>query len=95
MKTSIKPNAAAGSAPSSGILDSSTISKITAAEKELTGKDSPVKGGPTAQAQKRAGEPITSEALHDITEGEKNIAGERVGGGPTSTAQSELGKSRQ
>ena len=74
-------------------MDSATISKITAAEKELTGKDGPVKGGQTAQAQKHAGESITSEALHDITEGEKTIAGERVGGGPTSTAQSELGKS--
>jgi hypothetical protein len=75
-------------------LDLNTISKITAAERELTGKDGPVKGGPTAQAQKHAGEPITSEALHDITEGEKKVAGERVRGGPTRTAQSELGKSR-
>ena len=40
------------------------------------------------------GEKITSEALHDITEGEKKVAGERVKGGPTSAAQSELGKSR-
>lgn len=34
--------------------------------------------------------------LHDITEGEKKMTGgERVPGGPTSTAQSELSKSRQ
>lgn len=77
-----------------GILDSDTLSKITEKEKELTGQDGPVKGGPTAQAQKHVGEKITSEALHDITEGEKKVAGERVKGGPTSAAQSELGKSR-
>lgn len=78
-----------------GTLDSSTISKITDAEKKITGQDEPIKGGPTAQAQSRSGEPITSEALHDITEGEKKVTGgERVKGGPTSTAQSELAQSR-
>lgn len=78
-----------------GTLDSATISKITDAEKKLTGEDRAVKGGPTAQAQRHAKEPITSQALHDITEGEKKITGgERVKGGPTSVAQSELGKSR-
>lgn len=52
-------------------------------------------GGPTAQAQSHAKEPITSEALHDITEGEKKVTGgDRVKGGPTSAAQSELAKSR-
>jgi hypothetical protein len=93
-----------GSAPSnnantntsaSGKLDSETLSKITDAEKKLTGEARPVAGGPTAQAQSHAKEPITSEALHDITEGEKKVTGgERVKGGPTSTAQSELAKSR-
>ncbi|KAI8941139.1 hypothetical protein NX059_002376 [Plenodomus lindquistii] len=79
-----------------GKLDSSTISKITDAEKQLSGEEGAVAGGPTAQAQKHANEPITSQALHDITEGEKKITGgERVKGGPTSTAQSELAKSRQ
>ncbi|KAH9873129.1 hypothetical protein J1614_005527 [Plenodomus biglobosus] len=78
-----------------GKLDSSTLSKITDAEKKITGHDGPVQGGPTAQAQKHANEPITSQALHDITEGEKKITGgERIKGGPTSTAQSELAKSR-
>jgi hypothetical protein len=78
-----------------GKLDSSTISNITQAENEITGQVNPVKGGPTAQAQKHAGEPINSDALHDITEGEKKITGgERVKGGPTATAQSELGKAR-
>ncbi|KAF1824969.1 uncharacterized protein K489DRAFT_377505 [Dissoconium aciculare CBS 342.82] len=79
----------------SGTLDSATLSKITAAEKKITGEDHAVKDGPTAKAQSHAKEPITSQVLHDITEGEKNITGgERVKGGPTSTAQSELGKSR-
>ncbi|KAI1378993.1 hypothetical protein F4677DRAFT_410278 [Hypoxylon crocopeplum] len=76
-------------------MDSHTISAITSAEKELTGQDRPVKGGPAAQAQSHAGEPINRKALHDITEGEKRVTGgERVKGGPTATAQSELGKSR-
>ena len=83
-----------GSSPASGVLDSATISKITDAEKRITGSDGPVKGGPTAQAQKHAGEPISSEALSDITAGEKQVAGDRLKGGPTSVAQSELGKSR-
>lgn len=87
-------NANTSTSSASGVLDSATISKITDAEKQLTGSDEPVKGGPTAQAQKHAGEPISSEALSDITAGEKKIAGNRVKGGPTSTAQSELGKSR-
>ena len=78
-----------------GKLDPEAISAITEAEKGLTGSDNPVKGGPTAQAQKHAGEDIKSENLHDITEGEKKITGgERVKGGPTAQAQSELAKSR-
>lgn len=79
----------------SGRLDTQTMSKITEKEKEITGNDGPVQGGPTAKAQEHANEPITSQALHDITEGEKKITGgERVKGGPTSAAQSELAKSR-
>lgn len=77
-----------------GILDAQTISEITAAEKDLTSQSAPMKGGPTAQAQKHSGEPINAETLHDITEGEKKVAGDRVKGGPTATAQSELAKSR-
>jgi hypothetical protein len=88
-------NATANTSSASGTLDSATLHKITEAEKKLTGEAQPVAGGPTAQAQSHANEPITSEALHDITEGEKKITGgERVKGGPTSTAQSELAKSR-
>ncbi len=80
---------------SSGVLDSNTISKINEAEKKLSDRDGPIPDGPTAKAQQHSGEPITSQSLHDITEGEKKITGgQRVKGGPTSTAQSELGKSR-
>lgn len=79
----------------SGTLDSATLHKITEAEKKLTGQNRPVKDGPTAHAQSHANEPITSQALHDITVGEKKVTGgERVKGGPTATAQSELSKSR-
>lgn len=89
------PNVSSSSNNSaSGVLDSATISKITDAEKKLTGSNEPAKGGPTAQAQKHAGKPISSEALSDITAGEKKVAGDRSKGGPTSVAQSGLGKSR-
>ncbi|KAH6633188.1 hypothetical protein C7974DRAFT_167241 [Boeremia exigua] len=78
-----------------GTLDSSTLHEITKAESKITGQTEPVAGGPTARAQQHANEPITSQALHDITEGEKKVTGgERVKGGPTAAAQSELGKSR-
>ncbi|KAL9107683.1 MAG: hypothetical protein Q9227_007490 [Pyrenula ochraceoflavens] len=90
----VDPSSAQPSA--SGVMDSETISSVTAAEKEMTGEARPVKGGPTAQAQKHVGETITSEALHDITEGEKKVSGQAqpAAGGPTAAAQSELGKSR-
>ena len=74
-------------------LNSENISRITRKEKEITGQDEPVKGGPTAQAQSHVGEPINSQTLHDITEGEKKITGgERIKGGPTAEAQSMLSK---
>lgn len=83
------------SAQHTGKLDSSTLHEITEAEKDITGQQRPVPGGPTARAQQHANEDITSQALHDITEGEKKVTGgERVKGGPTAQAQSELGKSR-
>ena len=79
-----------------GVPITQTISNIIRKEKEITGKDAPVRGGPTARAQQHAGEQINSEVLHDITEGEKKITGgERIKGGPTSVAQSELAKSRR
>lgn len=73
-------------------LNSENISKITEKEKTITGSDQPAKGGPTAQAQSNAGQPINSQTLHDITEGEKKITGSDrpVKGGPTATAQSIL-----
>jgi hypothetical protein len=52
-------------------VDASFISQITAAEKQLTGTDEPVKGGPTAMAQKHVGQNLTAQVVHDITEGEK------------------------
>lgn len=39
--------------------------------------------------------PITSQMLHGIIEGKKNIVGERIKSGPTSMAQSGLEKSRR
>ncbi|KAG9203231.1 hypothetical protein G6514_003150 [Epicoccum nigrum] len=96
IKASTSNSTSNASQQHNGKLDSSTIHKITEAEKNITGQEQPVQGGPTAKAQQHANEPITSEALHDITEGEKNITGgERIKGGPTSKAQSELGKSRK
>ncbi|KAK6349459.1 hypothetical protein TWF696_005743 [Orbilia brochopaga] len=76
-------------------IDSSTVSKITQAEKDLTGLDGPVAGGPTARAQQHVGEAITASVLHDITEGEKSVTMDGSGpvkGGPTAVAQSELAK---
>jgi hypothetical protein len=77
-------------------MDSNVISKITQAEKKMTGQDEPAQGGPTAQAQSHANQPITSDVLHDITEGEKKVGGNErpMRGGPTATAQSELSKGR-
>ena len=78
-----------------GKLDSSTISAVTDAEKRITGQDGPVEGGPTAEAQRHAGETINRQNLHDITEGEKKITSDApVKRGPTAAAQSELSKSR-
>lgn len=93
--TSSSSNTGPSNEQHSGRLDTETMRKITEKEKKITGQDRPVKKGPTAKAQQHAGEPITSEVLSDITAGEKKITGgERVKGGPTSAAQSELGKSR-
>lgn len=77
-------------------LNSNTISEITAKEKELTGSDLPVRGGPTAQAQKHAGQTISSSTVSDITQGERKITGEDapVQGGPAATAQSHLAEGR-
>lgn len=76
-------------------LDSETISTITEKEKQLTGSENPQKGGPTAQAQAHAGEPLNSNTISSITRGEKNVIGDRVKGGPTATAQSILTRSNK
>ncbi len=73
-------------------VDSDLMSKMTAEEKKITGQENPVKGGPTAQAQKHANQPLSSEVVRDITKGEEKITGNPhpMEGGPTSTAQSIL-----
>lgn len=73
-------------------LDSETISNITRKENELTGTSDPVKGGPTAQAQKHARENISdSQVVGDIVKGEDNITrhGGPVAGGPGAYVMSE------
>jgi hypothetical protein len=71
-------------------VDSDIISTITQKEKDLTGKDAPVKGGPTAQAQKHAGEPITGQVVSDVMKGEAKVTGDPgpTAGGPGATVQS-------
>ena len=71
-------------------LNSDTISDITAREKMITGQDDPVKGGPTAQAQKHAKETVNPDAVSDITQGERKITGAEgpIQGGPAAVAQS-------
>jgi hypothetical protein len=77
-------------AASNQTLNSDTISKITEKEKDITGQVDPVKGGPTAQAQKHADETINPQAVADITKGEQKITGKGgpTAGGPAATAQS-------
>jgi hypothetical protein len=77
-------------------VDSDLMEKMTREEKQITGQDNPVKGGPTAQAQKHANQPLTSDVIHDITKGEEKITGNPnpKPAGPTSTAQSILTKVR-
>lgn len=71
-------------------LDGPTISNITNKEKEITGDPRPVKGGPTAQAQKHVGEEITGSTVSAIVDGEKKVTGEGVprAGRPTAYVQS-------
>lgn len=56
-------------------LNSDPISDITAREKQITGQDDPVKGGPTAQVQKHANQAVNPDAVSDITQGERKITG--------------------
>ncbi|KAI1662428.1 hypothetical protein F4813DRAFT_385142 [Daldinia decipiens] len=75
---------------SSRTLNSQSISEITAKEKELTGQDRPVAGGPAAQAQKHANQPVSSDVVSDVAQGEKKVTGRDVpvSGGPAALAQS-------
>lgn len=77
-------------------LDSQTISEITQKENELTGQNDPVKGGPTAQAQKHANADISSQRVSEIAKGEEAITGQGgpVAGGPAAFAQSEATQAR-
>jgi hypothetical protein len=72
--------------------DSDLISKMTEGEKKITGQVNPVKGGPTAQAQKHANQPLNSEVIRDVRKGEEKITGNPnpTEGGPTSATQSIL-----
>ncbi|RYO84247.1 hypothetical protein DL762_005754 [Monosporascus cannonballus] len=71
-------------------LDGPTISNITSKEKEITGEARPVKGGPTAQAQKHTGEAITDATVSAIAGGERAITHEdaRRADGPTAFVES-------
>lgn len=73
-------------------VESETISEITQKEKELTGQADPVKGGPTAQAQRHVHQGIADgRVVSDIAKGEEAIThnGAPVAGGPAATAQSQ------
>lgn len=78
-------------------VDSDLISNITHKENEITYQPDPVKGGPTAQAQKHAGDKINDpNVVSDIVKGEDNIThlGGSVDGGPGSFAMSEATQAR-
>ncbi|RYP63507.1 hypothetical protein DL770_009373 [Monosporascus sp. CRB-9-2] len=71
-------------------LDGPTISNITTKEKQITGEARPVKGGPTAQAQKHTGETITDATVSAIAGGENTITHEDAprADGPTAFVES-------
>ncbi|RYP52064.1 hypothetical protein DL768_002747 [Monosporascus sp. mg162] len=71
-------------------LDGPTISNITDKEKQITGEARPVKGGPTAQAQKHTGETITDATVSAIAGGENTITHEDAprADGPTAFVES-------
>jgi len=86
-------NNTASPASSARVIDSPTLSAITAAEKQLTGKDGPVRRGPTAQAQKHVGEPVTDQVLSDIQQGEQNIKMGATSGGGVNNSNTNLNTS--
>ncbi|KAK6072214.1 hypothetical protein SCUP515_07546 [Seiridium cupressi] len=70
-------------------LNPNTISAITEREKLITNADGPVPDGPTAQAQRHAGQPLTSAVISDIMQGEQLITGLNgpIAGGPAAYVQ--------
>lgn len=73
-------------------VNSDFISEVTRKEKDLTHQANPVKGGPTAQAQKHAGDKLSDgHVVSDIAKGEENIThhGGPVPDGPGAFAAGE------
>lgn len=73
-------------------IDSEVVSNITHKENELTNQPDPVKGGPTAQAQKHLGESVNNpDAVADVVKGEKKITNQDapIQGGPAAFIMSE------
>lgn len=70
-------------------LTPNTISAITAREKLITDVEGPVEDGPTAQAQKHAGQPLTSAIVSEIMQGEQLLTGLKgpIAGGPAAYVQ--------
>lgn len=78
-------------------VESDVISDITQREKDLTGQVDPVKGGPTAQAQRHVHEKLADgSVVSDIARGEEAIThnGAPVAGGPAAAAQSQAAQAR-
>lgn len=78
-------------------VESDVISEITQKEKDLTGQVDPVKGGPTAQAQRHVHENLSDgTVVSDIAKGEEAIthSGAPVAGGPAAAAQSHAAQAR-
>lgn len=78
-------------------VESDVISEITQKEKNLTGKVDPVKGGPTAQAQRHVHENLSDgTVVSDIAKGEEAIThnGAPVASGPAAAAQSHAAQAR-
>lgn len=78
-------------------VDSHIISEITHKESHLTHQPNPIKGGPTAQAQKHAGDTLSDgHIISDIAKAEEGIThhGGPVPGGPAAFVQSEIAHAR-
>ncbi|KAF7534489.1 hypothetical protein G7054_g6177 [Neopestalotiopsis clavispora] len=75
--------------PAAANLNPNTISAITEREKHITGEDGPVADGPTAHAQKYAGQPLTQAIISDIMKSEQTLTGLTgpISGGPAALLQ--------